>query len=205
MQASFKIAHSAGGRQPTRAGFTLLELVIACSLLAVLMATSVRILRSLLRDSGPLMAGAAGHSEGLARQIRSDLHNARAFRRTRDAVELLGYNAQDRTTGQPLLTPAVVRYVIAPVQSGSLLLRQQTQASSGWQQSTSQPLWLGVAEFRLRSTYLDSQETALAPALAALIVGQAGWERLPPSLQVQLLGTQGQTLYSQEIVRGSIP
>lgn len=199
-----------------RFAFTLLELVVATVLLAVLVTAVVSVLRVLLAES-KIVDGTAATvlPESLARQLRRDVTNARSYRLANSQLDLLGYVAQDADSGRPLLTMAIASYQVRPTGRGGLLLRvqQSLDAGAGTASLTGttrlQPLWHGVGAIGLTSSYLDTRDVSLMPPevmqslTSGLAADASGWLPLSPSVEVTLLGDQGQTLFRESIARDS--
>ncbi len=200
----------------SRLGFTLLEMVIAAVLLAVLVTAVVSVLRVLMAETRNVgRTPASVLPESLARQLRRDVINARSYRSSNLQLDLLGYVAQDADSGEPLLTMAIASYRIRPTQRGGLLLRVQQSAGGGVDPtptiggSAVQPLWQGVTAIGLNSNYLDTRDVSLLPpaALQALSAEPTakggGWLPLSSVVEVTLLGDQRQTLFRESIARDS--
>lgn len=195
-------------------GFTLLELVVAAVLLAILVTAVVSVLRVLLAESRNADASkAAVLPESLARLMRRDVINARSYRLANSQLDLWGYVAQDVDSGQPLLTPAIASYQIRATQRGSLYCgcNVRPQESSRIMPLTNvtseQPLWLGVSTIGLTSSYLDTRDVSLLPPAVMQSLsseptpGGSGWLPLSPAVELTLLGGQGQTLFRESIDR----
>lgn len=197
-------------------GFTLLELVVAAALLAVLVTAVVSVLRVLLAETRNTdAAGAAVLPESLARLMRRDVINARSYRLANSQLDLLGYVAQDDDSGRPLLTLAIASYQIRTTQRGGLLLRVQQSLDGGSgmmpmsNSAAVQPLWLGVGAINLTSSYLDTRDVSLLPpaVMQSLSAEPApdgrSWLPLSTTVELTLLGGQGQTLFRESIARDS--
>lgn len=186
-------------------GFTLLEMVVAGVLLAVLMSATLSVLRVLLRESrSSLNQTQTAPSEAVLRVLRRDVINARAFRLFPNGVELLGHVAQDEF-GQPLWTTALVQYVVRPTSLGGLLERRQLSPATP--ANLTQPLWHGVRKIQLSANVVDDRDLSLLSpdTLQALTTGLSlnsdGWQPLPASVEVMLLDVREQVLLRESIMR----
>jgi type II secretory pathway pseudopilin PulG len=206
-----------------RPAFTLLEMIVAGVLMALLMTAVVGVLRELLQERQRFETSHADlFPESLVRQLRRDIVNARLLRQRPTQIDLWGYGVQEPSTGQPLLTGGIVSYHIRPGTHGGLLFRsQQTwlvptpsdlsaasfanfDLSAGW----AQPVWAGVASVSLLSSWIDQSDVSLLDPAAMQSVtteqtaaGQA-WLPMPATVDVLVIGTQGQVLFRESIVRG---
>lgn len=178
-------------------GFTLLELVVAVVLTAIMAVAVANVLRSLLgeqrmyrRDSHP--------APQLNALLRQDLLNSRYYRITPDGLQLLGHNGSDPRTGQPQLTSAEVTLAVRPTQQGGLLVRTEIAQDAPLQAARrSSPVWLGVSAVRFETNYLDSSsfEESINPSLPV----PTGWKRLPAACSIVLLDDRGSILTTESI------
>ena len=202
--------------EPRAVGFTLLELVVAAVLIAILVTAVVSVLRVLLAETRNTDASAAAVlPESMARLVRRDVMNARSYRLDNSQLDLLGYVGQDGDSGRPLLTLAIASYQIRATQRGGLLLRVQHSLDSGSRMmnmansTSAQPLWLGVSSIRLTSNYLENRDVSLLPpAVMQSLSAQpapdgSGWIPLSPTAELTLLDGKGQTLFRESIARDS--
>ena len=177
-----------------RAGFTLLEMIVACVLMAVLMTVVVRVLNVVLRESRDENYGnQAFVAEILAAQIRRDVTNARQYRFTPSRLELLGFVAQEQHTGKPLLTQAIASYRIQPTSEGTVLVREQ-RASVAASRSFTQPVWAGATSISFATSYVENDDRSGSTA-------EGGWLELPEIVELSVLGEQSRPLFSEMIVR----
>ena len=192
-------------------GFTLLEMIVAAALLAVLMSSVLSVLQALLRESrAPQGQTLSQPPESLMRLLRRDVINARAFRLVPNGVELLGHLAQDGL-GQPLLTTAIVQYAVRPTANGGLLERRQlaqaTNPSSTTALARSQPLWHGIGKIGLTTNLVDERDVSLLSPqdlghwASGLSLNGDGWQRLSSTADIVLLDTRGQVAYRESIVQ----
>ena len=125
--------------QPTpRRGFTLIELIAAATLTAILMVAVALTLRQSLADAAMADAVRAARSPHLLESLLAqDIGNARGLASAAGEAVLTGYLASDPATGQPTLGRATVVYRI---DRGRLL---RIERSGG--QIRTDLLWLGVA------------------------------------------------------------
>ncbi len=188
-----------------RTAFTLLEMVIACMLLAVLLAVVARVMRSILIETKLNESPDLAVSELLAEQFRRDLLNAHSYRQL-DAqhLQLLGFVAQEPATGQSLLTSAMATYRIKPTSGGSLLVREQLAMPSTNTAASiepqSQPLCIGAVSLRLDSDIVERGELTENTLQAPLRPG-GNWFELAPVVELTIAGPQGQVLFREMIVR----
>jgi hypothetical protein len=137
-------------------------------------------------------------------------------------IDLWGYVVQEPSTAQPLLTAGIVSYHLRPGTHGGLLFRSQQpwlvptpserstahfanfDLAAGW----AQPVWSGVASVSLLTSWIDQSDVSLldpeamqSATIEQPAAGQA-WLPIPSTVDVQVIGTQGQILFRESIVRG---
>jgi prepilin-type N-terminal cleavage/methylation domain-containing protein len=105
-----------------RRGFTLVELVAATALSAVLLTVALGVLRTVNR---PAKAAEADGGGPLAQQLRWDLANAVVLRTDSGGLTLAGYGSLDPTTMEPTHLPAMVTYALRESAGATWLVRQQ--------------------------------------------------------------------------------
>ena len=172
-------------RRPTsaRVGFTLLEMLAASVLTALLMAAVLLSLRgSLLTASEVARSRQTASPELLREQLRRDLGNALTGSLGTGRITLWGPIATDARTRQPTLRPALVFYAVA----GGRLVREE-QSPRSRQRDVA---WDGVGRF----TVLATRE-AVEPGPPDV----RGLRPLPPAMAVQLLDPQGQIILTERL------
>ncbi len=119
-----RLPRAAEAALPVRhaAGFTLIELVAATALSAVLLTTVLAVVRTVNR---PDPAGAAPDDAPLARQLRWDLANAVVLRTDAGGLTLAGHGSLDPDTLEPTGRPVVVTYSVRPAGGRNWLVREQ--------------------------------------------------------------------------------
>jgi type II secretory pathway pseudopilin PulG len=206
-----------------RPAFTLLEMIVAGVLTALLMTAVAGVLRELLKERQRFETNhAALFTESLVQQLRRDIINARVVRQTPTQLDLWGYVTQEPFSMQPLLTGGIVSYHLRPGTQGGLLFRSQQPwpaptptdlsaasfASFDLSASRAQPVWSGVASVALLASFIDQRDVSLLDPAAMRsatteqpAAGQV-WLPLPPTVDVLVIGTQGQVLFRESIARG---
>ena len=177
-------------RRSCPTGFTLLEVVAALVLTALLATAAFAVLRPLLQESsrGKLEFPTAQ----LREQLQRDLANATSYQFSDNRLILFGDLAIEREAKFPLFVPAEIEYSCSASSIGWLLRRQQTLAARNGIKGevSSDPLWVGVKSIIFTSTYLDDEDAKGSAA---------GWKQLPPAYRLRLFDDKGRLLISESI------
>lgn len=145
-------------------GFTLVELVAATALSAILTLAVLKVVASVGRDARVSINAPADGSEDLAALIRWDVVNARGFSSTENRLELEGYGTlasleDDRST---FGSRGTVTYELAPLGGRTWLIRRETRlrpSGMGTIPST-ELVYADLVKFEVRrSTVARSDET----------------------------------------------
>ncbi len=174
--------------------FTLLELVVASVLLALMLAGVTLVFRALLNDNIHRSARSQPISQLAAGLLRADLANSRAYRAGSRHLDLIGYTLRDNAMGSSLLLPAIVRYEVVETPLGSVLWRNQVEQNAN---STRRIIWKGVAALKFSTSYVDTLTTPLPENLDTLARRSneaQPWQILPPSVELWLSDHRGETL-----------
>lgn len=109
-------------KQP--AGMTLIELMVASALAAMLMVALTGVLRSLVIQQRTIAEGglAMAWKDRLLEQMRWDLTNARRFSAEPSRLRLVGYGGRDFNSGNVAQRPAEVVYEVI---DGNWLVRHE--------------------------------------------------------------------------------
>ena len=113
----------------SRRGFSLLELLAASALAAVLMVVLLQVVGSLARSRVVLEGGAAGEEPwraDLVEHLRWDLLNAAEVTAERNRVVLAGHGSLDRATLSPGHLPVTVVYALERLGGRTWLVRRQS-------------------------------------------------------------------------------
>ena len=126
--------HGRASRQGKRDGFTLVELVAATALSALLLVVVLSVVRSI--RPGVAAGPAADVAGPLARQLRWDLANAVVMRTDDRGLTLAGYGSLDPATLAATGTAAVVVYTLRPAGGRLWVVREQAglggRDDAGW-------------------------------------------------------------------------
>lgn len=152
-----------------RNAFTLIEMLLATVLSAVLMAAVLGILGGVARDRNRLAAAEAAPRYGpLVDRIAWDLANARTMNQSLDGLSLVltGHGGIDPATLEPNGRLARVAYRIYPDGSGGCLVREQQYldepaAPAPWREWAGQ----GVTAIRVDGASTPEPQDGAAPAI----------------------------------------
>ena len=181
-----RLEHRTGSRH----GFTLLELLAASILTALLMAAVLRSLQTSFAVSSAAESHTRASVQLLIEQIERDVMNARGLRSTQQQTTLAGSLATDPTFETTTLQRAVVVY---RVQDGQLLRIEQS--SDG--QTRTDVLWVGVAQFAMLGGTIEDGPVAIGPPSPDL----AGLPAIGGRVIVQMTDASGRRLIDRTIVR----
>ena len=174
-------------------GFTLIEVLVATVIGAILVVAVLGVLRTLLRkeDMPP-----PAISSVLAEQLRRDFSNARYFRETVSGVEISGPASQS-VAGEALWTQGTVafevRRVSASESQAGVLTRRDSPLN---ERQAGELLWLGVGGIRVDSFVLDESDLPISPEAKA-----QGWRPLASSFELSLFDDRGNLWHRESIVR----
>lgn len=184
-------------------GFTLLEMVAAMVLAAILFAALVSLLRS-FADQQRIMAGISDQrppTQILSELIRRDLTGARYVRHDGNQLRLVGTIARDRNSKKPTGRQAEVVYRVAQVNGEAWLLRRETHLDEmASTRSHEEPLWQGVVGLDLNTInagWVDNDQE-LPPRFAA--AAALGLEPAPRQMQLVVRRDTGEQLLSVNVV-----
>ena len=183
----------------SRTGLTLIELLVATLLSALLMALIGGVLRSIDRQRrwSAREARRAPATSILQQQLERDLANARRIETGRDAMRLTGWLAEDPRTRLPLLRRAEIRYTVEQVGGRACLVRTLRQGVAGTPRRRRDILWCGVG--KLEVIRFD---------VASIVPDGAGEsqkkkrdaDRMPSRVEVVIRDTAGEVLCRTDVV-----
>lgn len=161
------------------AAFTLVELIVAILLGAMLMVATTSVMRLALATSGRVRgsADASVANESLRRQLIRDITHSVRFSVAGNLLELDGYVHRDEASGLATQRWSTVRYVVGRIDQTPTLFRHQ--ATTGRVQV--EPLWYGVSDLRVQTNQMP---------------GDSG---MPTSLRVSLYDRDGQLLLDETV------
>lgn len=175
-------------------GFTLIEVLVATVIGAILVVAVLGVLRNLLRkENMPQLP----ISSILAEQLRRDFSNARYFRRTARGVEISGPVSRS-AAGDLLWTPGSVAFEVRRVSEGEtgVLTRRDSSPSESRSRRAGELLWLGVGGIQVDSFVLDESDLPISPQAKA-----QGWQPLASSFELSLYDDRGNLWHRESIVR----
>jgi type II secretory pathway component PulJ len=124
--------HSIRRTLQRRSGMTLVELLAATILAALLMAAVLGVLKAITREQKALKSD--GSSEPwqaqLIRQLEWDLTNSRSVVTTANGFQLIGFAGRDFATGAALHCRTSVEYAVQDVEGKSFLVRSEAHLDS---------------------------------------------------------------------------
>ena len=187
-------------RSPVKiSGFTLVELVAATGLAALLMVAAVQVLRNL----GPPGAGPGDRGRAsvvrAADLLRWDLSQAVQMREDGDGLRLVGFGAIDPATRVPTHRPVAVRYVLRPAGDARWLVREQHGLDGGDDLNWIEPIAADALALRL-TPIGPEQASNTAAGGAAVFAGLYDMSPVPRSLRLELVTREtrlDQTLYTR--------
>lgn len=183
-----------------RLAFTLVELVVALVLSAILMVAVFNSLRSsLLTASWAESKQASASSKQLLRElIRRDVSQAVGVRVASEGVALVGPLETNPATRLPTLRDAVVYYRLQRENGQRLLVRSEAAAVGPIRErQRDDVLWVGVERLDLQAlSEADSGEEE-GPAVEGL---PAGFEPIATHVKVDLVGAGGRPLMSEVVM-----
>ncbi|MCR9293816.1 MAG: prepilin-type N-terminal cleavage/methylation domain-containing protein [bacterium] len=182
----------------SRRAFTLIEVLVACVLSAVLLAALVGIFRALLLESRD--TGSTAISPIAAARIQTDLLNATAYRFESGILDLAGPIALDPYDHQPLWQEARVRYRVHNSSQGGILIREQEIGSGPLAIRSASPMWVGIRALELRSDHLESVTYSQADERMFESALSDGWRSLPDAVQFRLRDLSNRVSFSESMV-----
>jgi hypothetical protein len=119
-------------RQFRRSAMTLVELVAATILAALLMAAVLGVLKAVTREQRALRIhpSAEAWQAQLIRQLEWDLANSRSVTATATGFQLVGFAGRDFASGAALHCRASIEYVVQIVRGRSFLVRSEAHLDS---------------------------------------------------------------------------
>lgn len=199
-----------------RSAFTLIELLIAVVLGAMLMAAVVTTMRLTIRHRTQLesIAPQLSSSAALLDQLRRDVTNAQTFAAAPNSLWLTGNLARDPDTGNAMHQPAMVQYRITSLAGRPALIRAQANAGATITRRIDvQPAWIDAAMLVVTSTSMDfGSATNLADDDDPLLGGDDGAltppsvgnvKSVPANLRIRLLDARGRSILDETIVHHS--
>ena len=177
-------------------GFTLIEVLVATVIGAILVVAVLGVLRNLMRKENMRQLAITSI---LAEQLRRDFSNARYFRRTASGVEISGPVTRSDTGGF-LWAQGSVAFEIRRINSAEgqtdVLTRRDSSPREPPIRQAEELLWLGVGAIRVDSFVLDESDLPILPQAKA-----QGWQPLASSFELSLFDEQGSLWHRESIVR----
>ncbi len=174
-----------------RKGFTMIELVAATALAALLFTVAVSVIRSLGRISTGNELAQPVWTLAVRQQLDWDLANAVVFRQDNHGLTLAGYGSLDRKTLQSTHLQVTVVYSLRQIGSQSWLVREQSGLEPRFADSNWSELLCGhVKTFAFAGTYaartvsLDS--TSSEDAAPAVFRQLSGFQPTPDRARVKI-------------------
>lgn len=168
--------------------FTILELLAATALTAVLMVAVLHLVGSLGRgrDAITKHADDSAWRMDLLEMLRRDLTNATQMTMAQNRVVLIGSGALARGSLVPQHEPVTVTYEIAGANGRGCLVRRQSPRDG----ASRQPGWSELVCPNLMSFAIEPVSgMPAAPASPAAQV--SAWQAIPPVVHVRLVGAGG--------------
>jgi len=183
-------------RRNRRPAFTLIEVVAATTLAAMLLGTLASVLVMGARQKRQAEARRQLHPAVtlLAEQIRRDVLNARFIQADRAALRLVGPLSHDLTTKAPTGRLAEVIYQVASLGAGPWLVRRQRPLDEIARGQVSQEaLWAGATAIEV--LVLEDSATTSSRVQGA----PPGMRPMPQRLAVVLRGPTGRAILETQI------
>lgn len=182
-------------------GFTLIELIAATALGALLMILLTGVLRSIVLQQrrAHRVAAQVPPSVILADQIRRDLQNARSVASDAQSLSLTGLLGQDPTSRLPTQRPARVIYTIQRISGTTYLVRTLEQdVEQRGRQTIRSVLWRGASRIDtvVSSNPLlgQSAQPTRAQGARSPIDTDSLANHMPSRVEVSIRSDQGVTL-----------
>jgi hypothetical protein len=175
-----------------RAGLTMVELLAATMLAALLMGAVLGVLKSVTRNQKVLLRSGSGDGwqSRLIAQLEWDLANSRTFVSTPTGFELRGFAGRDLANGRPLHGPTSVQYTVVTIGAQPSLVRSEAHLDSLNLDNQT----IDLVGNRIERIALDSAEAASKKASENAKTGPNGSEDTPlPDQTVVVLYGVGQT------------
>jgi hypothetical protein len=120
------------GRQVGRSAMTLVELLAATILAALLMAAVLGVLKAITREEKALKGNTTGENweAQFVRQLEWDLANSRTVTVTPTGFQLVGFAGRDFASGAPLHCRTSIEYAVHNLRGGSVLVRNEAHLDS---------------------------------------------------------------------------
>jgi prepilin-type N-terminal cleavage/methylation domain-containing protein len=188
MSTSARLRSTHDRRRWGARGFTLVELLAATVLAALLMAALLGVLKAVTRSEKSVLQPALPEAwqSRLAGQLQWDLTNSRTFVTTPNGFELRGFAGRDFESGAALHCPSSIQYVVRTIGSKPSLVRLEAHLDSQSLDNQSMNLVCNRIE-RITLGALDGTATPSNPSGAAAPEAGDG-SPIPDRLLVCLYG-----------------
>lgn len=181
-----------------RRAFTLLELLLATTLAAMLMALILTFSSSIRRAQATLVTDSPARPEigQFERLLQRDLALADDIQPGKSTLTIDGYSRLDRTSQECRQGPTRVFYRLMPVGTHRYLVRQQSELDSRTNRESQMEMVLaGVKDFSLKTTKPETKDAAttqpstIQPAQPTSFWLSVDWEdsTIPPVRRLILL------------------
>ena len=185
--------------RPQRPALTLLEMLAATVLTALLFAVLTSLLRSFSDQQRVFDRSSARQPpvQLLAEQLRRDLINAQYIQYGPAGLRIVGTIAQDWTTRLPTGRRAEVSYHVAKVGDENWLLRREVHLDdASTQRSREEPVWFGAASIDLIAFDSKIVDDSQGPPQAPI----AGMQPVPNQIVVIVRRPDGGQLLNLRIL-----
>ncbi len=181
-----------------RQGFTIIELLAASALAALLTLAGFRVIASINRSNAEMakQESAAPDTAAVVELLRSDLVHARYIRTARNTLSLAGHGGLNPVDHSATHLPALIVYRVQRVGSRLWLVREQASLVRGRPRAPWRELvWPGVS-------MLEFQSLAPAEPIAVAGIGidrPPGFTAAPPRVRIIVRKPSGEPLLDEVI------
>lgn len=185
-----------------RRGLTLIELVVATALAALLMAAVAGVMRSLVMQKKVLLSNdpPTPWKDRLRDQLRWDFANARRFSAEAARLRLVGYGGADFDTGALTQRPTEVVYETIDVGPRSWLVRREIHLdASTLHNRRSDIVCAGVRALVVRRIEEQPVDVRREPP-AKPAAGSTPLSPVPDQLRLMLFGPDEETLLNEVLL-----
>lgn len=183
-------ASSVETRSLYRSAMTLVELLAATILAALLMAAVLGVLKAVTREEKTLKGDVSGATwkAQLVRQLEWDLANSRTVLATANGFQLVGFAGRDFASGAPLHCRTSIEYAVQTTRGRSFLVRSEAHLDSPDLDNQSFELVCNQVE----RIVLDSGDSDAQASNAKTAAGKSADEAPIPDQPVVMVYTVGQ-------------
>ena len=182
---------------------TLVELMAASALAAMLFVALSGVLRSLAIQRRTLLAGKTIEPwrVQLAQQLRWDLANARGMKSRFGELRLVGYGSCDFATGEPTFCRSEIVYFVQHIGKGRWLLRKETHPDDmTLNNHRTELVCTGVTDLGVNSLEADDDNENFDDDAVQHSSASAPLQPVPNRLRLVLLGEREGSRVLDEVV-----